>query len=228
MKPVGAGGFGRQRQERLKAQKKLEAEWREAYANIIREAMALENVLHNDVKECTRLAFGPKKTDSGSRAFVRAVFAFIEGGLYSLKRIALYVGTQQNLFTTSELALLEEKSYDIDEKGVVRQSPKYIQLLNNVKFSFAAHARVYHLSFKINTQDPGWFALVEALKVRHRITHPKKTEELTVSAQELKWAKEAAEFYARSRMQLSKTMLKRKKRLEKLFLDMHQPFKRRE
>src|SRR5690349_6745383 len=111
MQPFGSGGFGGQTQKRLEAQKKFEAqqkfeaEWREAYKNIIHEARDLEKVLHNDVKECAQLAFGEKKTDSGSRAFVRAVFAFIEGGLYSLKRIALFVGTQQNLFTTAELAL---------------------------------------------------------------------------------------------------------------------------
>jgi hypothetical protein len=174
--------------------------------------------------------FGKGDTDRARRAFVRAVFALIEGGIFALRQIALHLGTQWHTFTPAELVLLEEKAYDINDRGEVTQSSKYLKFVNNIKFVFAAHARVYGITFRLNTQDPGWDALVKAVRVRNRITQPKKVGELKISSAELKYGKDAADFYIKSRVELSTLLLQRQKRIKNLLKFEHtqRPFKVRE
>ncbi len=202
MKPIPKANFGKE------AQAAREAERLQAYHKFIHELVSLERTLKGDVKAYEKLVFSKATSQTACRAYVRAVFALIEGGIFGLRQLALNFGKQSNTLTPAEFGLLQEKGYDVNEKGQVVESTKHIRFVNNIKFVFTTHARVYGVTFKLDVQDPGSHALVEALKVRHRITHPKKADELSISAQELKLAKEAAEFYTWSRKQVSDAIVK--------------------
>jgi hypothetical protein len=71
----------------------------------------MEEVLREDLLDCEKLASGKDKTNSGSRSFVRAVFALIEGSVFNLKQIALALSKHgKGSFSQAELVMLEEVS----------------------------------------------------------------------------------------------------------------------
>jgi hypothetical protein len=84
-------GFGKERErreaaERLQSIKQQLAEHEQLLARV----RAPRKLLNEDLEECQALALGKNKTDAGERAFVRAVFALIEGGVFGIKQVALF------------------------------------------------------------------------------------------------------------------------------------------
>lgn len=144
-------------------------------------------VLHEDLQFYAEKLDHPRKRDADRlqfwrRAFVRALFAFIEGTLYRMKQIALASQFPPTVdFSLPEQALLAEESYDLDDNGNARAGSAKISLSRNIKFSFRAFAKAYLAEFELKTNERGWDAFTKSIKIRDRLTHPKLATDLIAS-----------------------------------------------
>jgi hypothetical protein len=190
--------LSKKKKEVIARAEKLKTEFTDL-GQIMTEVEAMEKILRNDILECAKLISGDDKTDCGNRTFVRAVFALIEGGIYGLKQVALQLSKHdRGNFTPAEISLLEDKSYDLDDKGRVQERVKFIPISSNIKFAFAAVARAYPVNYTLKTDGKGWNALQAALKTRNRITHPKTVVDLKITDDEVQQAADAATWFLKS------------------------------
>ena len=113
MKPIPKSNFGK------KAEAAKEAERLQAYRKFVEELANLERTLRGDVNGYEKLVFKKGATQTSCRAYVRAVFALIEGGMFALRQLALNFGQQSNKLTPAEYGLLQERGYDVNDKGQV-------------------------------------------------------------------------------------------------------------
>jgi hypothetical protein len=160
----------------------------------LKELTDMAQVLGQD---CTNQYQSIQSNDSQMyrRAYVRSVFAFIEGLLYRMKRTAAHLGWPLGNLTIAEMMLLDERAFDIDEKGEVVDRPLFIKFLNNVKFSFKIYSKSVGSSFELSLGGNGWQKLREAVKVRDRLMHPKVITDLDVTDAEVEATKTAFEWF---------------------------------
>lgn len=147
---------------------------------------------------------GRSDMQTEKRSYIRAVFAFIEGTTFMMKQQALL--KCPDCFSEAEKTLLLEESYDLNDKGEIRVLNSKLRTPQNIIFSFKALARSEGICNKFDTGVTGWEDLNKALKIRHRLTHPKLTSDLNVSADDLIKVFKAHDFYQESVIEILKRM----------------------
>jgi len=150
------------------------------------ELLDLFQLLHQDVAASLAMIQRESVTNTVDlfwrRAYVRSVFAFIEGVTYRMKLLAFEDKDKPDVnFLPEELAFLLEEDFDLNEKGEVISTPAKISLTKNIRFAFKAIARASSINYELKVGDYGWDALRKAAKVRDRLMHPKSIEDLVVS-----------------------------------------------
>jgi hypothetical protein len=118
------------------------------------------------------------------RAYIRSLFAFIEGSIWILKQIIVNVVAKTEEVPPAELALLSDISFELKSNGEVKESTKYLRLPDNIKFTFKTLDK-YYKNGNLDINEKDWSNFQVCLKVRNRITHPKKIEDLEVSSSEI-------------------------------------------
>jgi hypothetical protein len=118
------------------------------------------------------------------RAYIRSLFAFIEGSVWILKQIVVSVVAKTERVTPAELALLTDKSFELKNNGDVQESSKYLRLPDNIKFTFKTLDK-YFKNGNLDINEKDWSNFQVCLKVRNRITHPKSIEDFEVSKSEI-------------------------------------------
>ena len=88
-------------------------------------------------------------------------------------------------FSPYELLFLAEVAVDLDEKGQIKARRSKISLEKNLVFAFRIYAQACEIQYKLNKSNQGWQDLKKAIKVRDRLMHPKRVQDLTVSDEEL-------------------------------------------
>ena len=140
------------------------------------------------------------------RAHIRAFFALVEGLIYQLKQICLQFSEYDDkLFIYSELALLREESYEIHDNGTIVSRTKFIPILKNIKFAVKCYAKAHNSNFSLTTNENGWHSFICAVKIRNRITHPKRSADLTITDEDLTKIGEASAWYKDSIVALLKS-----------------------
>ena len=147
-------------------------------------------VLSNDVREIWKIL---DKDDSQTmrRAFIRALFAAIEGALYRVKIDLIYAHDKEYInLLPEELVLLSEKIYHIDKNGNAKSIDKFSPTKNTFLFIYNTLFRYTHNSYRIDKKDKYWSFFITILKARNRLMHPKTIDDLNVTDIELKQAKD--------------------------------------
>jgi hypothetical protein len=123
-----------------------------------------------------------------SRNYVRATFAFIEGGLNAMiimayQRHLMMVGFgQPSPFTPSEINEL---------------SKKVLPFNDNVERAFRLFSKAFAQELVIPMSGDGWEALQQVKEVRNRLTHPKNLADLEVEADEISQMTSAISWIAK-------------------------------
>ncbi|MGH2362309.1 MAG: hypothetical protein ACRDGM_17435 [bacterium] len=129
------------------------------------------------------------------RSYVRAVFALIEGLNYA----RLHVARQSPHLTAEarqrahEAAQAEKKVAKADDAGGVT-SP--------TRVSCAAHAAAHGVQNPLAPSGPDWDALLDAVAIRNRITHPKSGADCRVSEAEWQLVRRVHHWYQQLDTQL--------------------------
>lgn len=89
-------------------------------------------------------------------------------------------------FSPFELLFLTGLSVDLSENGEIKARWAKITLEKNIVFAFRAYAKAFGVEFKIDKSGQGWEDFKRAVKVRDRLMHPKRLQDLFVADGELK------------------------------------------
>src|SRR2546421_5319446 len=163
------------------------------------ELQEIQEVLFSDVKACTE-TLSMQSSAFGRRAYVRAMFAYVEGTIFSLKQVALIDADEAGInLTRAELSFLLEESYQLTDTGKAEARHNYgVRLAPNIRFVFNLVARIYNLAYELKVNDSGWSSFREALEIRNRLTHPKTAADTVVSHNDFLLASQAFIWFQRN------------------------------
>lgn len=112
----------------------------------------------------------------------------IEAQTYILKRRLSNELAQKNktaqTIELSKLILLQDEYPGIDDSGKIIASGRYPSFKQNVAFTLRTLAELNGYG-EIDLSNNGWNELKKSLKVRDRVMHPKKAEDIVISVEEL-------------------------------------------
>ncbi len=117
-------------------------------------------------------------TPTRRRSAIRTVLASIEGVMH-LTRGCLNVYP----LTAAELTIVKELSYEVTDRGTINERERSVPFDRSLK-AIVRIVRKYRPEYSLDYDHPGWSALLRSLDVRHRLTHPKTLEDLTVTDSE--------------------------------------------
>jgi hypothetical protein len=161
----------------------------------VNELKATYTTLKGDVDA----ADGFRKTNDSQfarRTLVRTLFAFIEGLTNQLSSVAAASApTDTGIFSPGELAALREESYEVNDQGEVETRSARISFKRRIRLAFRSYPRIHGASFNPDLGGQGWSALLDAVRIRDRLTHPKGEADLSLSDGDLTLVATASEWY---------------------------------
>jgi len=130
------------------------------------------------------------------RAYVRSVFSSLEGIIWLLKQVCLTLqSASSSRIDPAEFALLQDQSYDLKNNGETSVQTKFLRTSDNLRFTFRVVNRLFGGHIDLGVGAEPWDAFLGALAIRHRITHPKKVDELTIADQELQVCRNVSSWF---------------------------------
>jgi hypothetical protein len=134
----------------------------------------------------SRFLIDPAKVPrTKARMLVRSMFACIEGIVYSMKQMALSANRLQGTLSPEEVLCCKEISFNMTDKGQMKEHPAKLRFLPNLQFAFAVLAKTFQVPFKLDTSCMDWKHMVLSVKLRDRLTHPKRPFDLELTDEEL-------------------------------------------
>lgn len=141
--------------------------------------------------------FGNSKDQTERRAMIRAVFAYIEGTCFSLRRAAIELAKLFQVdLSAGEVQVANEVTYILTEKGRVEERVLLTPTLPNVRFAMSLFAKSVNAEYEFPAGEVEFEKLRIAQLVRNRLTHPRTGAELLVSDDELLAVECAAEWFS--------------------------------
>jgi hypothetical protein len=133
---------------------------------------------------------------SAPRAYVRTMLAFIEGMTAAFRDILLTALAEKRIeLSVPEIFVLKEVQFDIDGKYHARARRRPMRLRDTVRFTLQLMGRVADQPFTPEFGDGGWEALLDAIAIRNRVTHPARREDLWVSDADLARVDRAVKWF---------------------------------
>jgi hypothetical protein len=137
----------------------------------------------------------PSTSSRDRRTFVRAFFASVEAMLWTLRRLSLsrhYAGKYS--FSLRELVLLRDEAYDLNDKGQPKTRRSRTVFETTVLFVLRSFAQAYDVQF----DEPTSKQLTDfrsMVRVRDRLTHPKRLQDFDVADSELDQLRAAHQWF---------------------------------
>ena len=132
------------------------------------------------------------------RAYIRSLFALIEGTIWVLKQTVLHAPIKEGnvkKLSAAEYALLSDKTYDLKSNGQPKEQSKFLKLPENIRFTFLVVEKYFGIEIDLEVGSGPWNKFLEAQQVRNRITHPKTPSEFGVSDSEISACKVACSWF---------------------------------
>lgn len=125
-----------------------------------------------------------------ARAFVRALFAHVEGVTYLKRQVVLWAYDRGEIaLTQSELSSLSEGA-----RGGTGKC-QFNTVKENFRLAFDYFPRLFGSSYQPDKNSQGWCFFCRSIKVRDAITHPKTTTEFKLSGDAVREAQIAAMWF---------------------------------
>jgi hypothetical protein len=125
----------------------------------------------------------------GRRALVRATFAYMEGSLSWLspkvQELVRAKGMQGGTIDIARIVALADRVYRPNNQGKIESEANRVPFISRYALVIRTAAECVNVDPAPLFSDNGWGAMGKALKVRHRITHPKVPAELDVTDGEM-------------------------------------------
>lgn len=141
--------------------------------------------------------------ESAHRSLIRTHFAFMEGMLYQLRRVALATAYEHpNFFSFEEISILLEKNFRLNEKGEISDIKSPGRFLPSMLFSFTTYAKLHGLSFRANKDGEGWAAMRKYVEIRNQLVHPKGMDDLDIDSEKIRISDTAAMWFKETLLKL--------------------------
>lgn len=142
-------------------------------------------------------ALGATPTQFTKRAYVRSVFAYIEGSVWLFKQAAVFAdkNSKSPQLSAGELALLSDESYELNGAGKAESRPKFLRLPDNLLFTVRICNQLFKAGIELDKGSKDWQRFCAQQQVRNRITHPKSLLDYTVSDPEIEECKQMVLWY---------------------------------
>lgn len=127
------------------------------------------------------------------RTFCRAFFAYLEGQTHALKQLFLFYDWW-TVDPDTEHKIRNQKHIQ-NKDGSTKVIQNYLPLVQNVQLLFKALAVSANIEPIISNNDKSWDLLSKAVNVRNRIVHPKKSEDLIISDDEIQLIRYVGGWY---------------------------------
>ena len=123
-------------------------------------------------------------TDGHRREAVRTMFAAIEGLVWVYREHVRVVADDLGFVTPLLDLALQEKTYNVSDRGDLIELTRFIALPSMVRLSTGLAEKAFP-PFKADFSHVGWSKLKKAIIVRNRLTHPKGVADLQIDQDEL-------------------------------------------
>ncbi|MGH8462287.1 MAG: hypothetical protein ACRESS_11830 [Stenotrophobium sp.] len=146
------------------------------------------SALLTDVGESFRIA-AEIDSPTNRRNCVRTMFSGIEGLLWFLKVRFLSEEHMHGLLSPHELDALNERAYIVTDSGTLKVAQKFLPITTSIRLVVRLLKRLEsskYEKYKADLSSQGWRDLVEAIKVRNRVVHPKTENDLLVSDRDIR------------------------------------------
>lgn len=182
--------------------------------------LQIADVLEADIK-LARGQCQQEPSEYSKRMLIKTVFTFCEGHLYAFKQAVLafeYIlnpwknlvpGAKESrmvLFTDEERAMLEEFTFAMGSGGKACKQVYYPKFKDNIKFVVQIFYRAIQQKNEVDFNSAGWTRLMEAQKIRDRITHPKTAEALKICDDEMKTVIAGHDWYVETINRMLKSL----------------------
>ncbi|MDM7939709.1 MAG: hypothetical protein QUS07_05125 [Methanothrix sp.] len=159
------------------------------HSNGSEEAIALFDALSSTLEEDANSALELAKRDPSQfnlRQAHRTVFTAIEGLVSLLKdQVLALFPMNRGYYTDAEVALLREEAFYLNGKGDAITRDCFLRLEDNLKFAWKMYFREIPFEPSLCFSGPCWASFQQALRKRNCVTHPKSTNDLNVTADDL-------------------------------------------
>jgi hypothetical protein len=146
----------------------------------LQNLVGLMKTLNDDV-----LQFRDAEISGARRALVRSVFAYIEGSSFGFRSAALSLARIRNVsLTLAETLMCREVTYALNERGQVEEKQVLSPSLANLRFALAIFSKVAGAPYEFPAGDSKFEGLQVAQRIRNRLMHPRRMQELEVSSEE--------------------------------------------
>lgn len=117
------------------------------------------------------------------RNLARATFAFIEGSVSFFSYVVYSDEMLRSKLDSIEVKAIEGKNIVVRENGSVKEFDVKVPLMNRVRMLLKILTRAYGLT---TTEDffieaHGWHEFRKAIRIRDRVTHPRRVKDLEIS-----------------------------------------------
>jgi hypothetical protein len=127
------------------------------------------------------------------RDYVRTVFTAVEGWILEYRqRVQEDVGNIRNL-SSAEEAVFAEKAFILTETGKLREQTRFFPLINMFRFATRLVEQEWGEPI-VDFSSKGWQQFNDATVIRNRVTHPKCTNDLSISTDEIATVQAAYEW----------------------------------
>lgn len=117
------------------------------------------------------------------RNYVRSLFALYESRLASMRETIADILIRSEEIDVHKLYPLMDQQATINDRGKINKRPNQISLKLLTKYTIRLTVEILHI--EENIFNSGWDDFLTSLDIRHRITHPKYDEDISISNNEL-------------------------------------------
>lgn len=144
--------------------------------------VAALQVLSADVVAAASLPEKLGDTQFARRAYVRAVFAMIEGNINLMADVVLSAASRGEVtLSTNDYEVLRQERSTVTVGEVSKTQVKFVPIRDRVGIVMREFAATHNGSFKLDKSTAGWTNFTAAIDLRNRITHPKDASSFEVS-----------------------------------------------
>lgn len=123
-------------------------------------------------------------SQSNRRHLIRALFAAIEGMVWTYREHIVDVAKSCDTLTFAEEFAFSEVSYSVTSQGKIIELARFVPTLAMLRLTTKLAERLDQ-NLVVRFDEAGWEALCKATEIRNRITHPKSESDLEISGHDL-------------------------------------------
>jgi hypothetical protein len=132
------------------------------------------------------------------RAYVRAVYAYVEGMIWLYKQNFLHFDRVLFSLSAAEHNALNDIEFAVKENGKISQRSAKISLLTNLRFVFAIYKEYIDKGLHLDTDGDDFAAFKDGINIRDQITHPKEFRHLDITVDEVEKVERGLVWFKRN------------------------------